>query len=64
MKQALRGVGETLRCSVGLAPNRYLAKLASDMMMTCPRICARWNVNVAQPFAWPSYLASTSVRWL
>jgi len=32
LKQALRGVGETLRCSVGLAPNRYLAKLASDMM--------------------------------
>ena len=23
--------GETLRCSVGLAPNRYLAKIASDM---------------------------------
>lgn len=32
MKQAIRGVGETLRCSIGLAPNRYLAKLASDMM--------------------------------
>lgn len=32
MKQALRSVGETLRCSIGLAPNRYLAKLASDMM--------------------------------
>lgn len=25
-------MGETLRCSIGLAPNRYLAKLASDMM--------------------------------
>src|SRR5271165_4835299 len=24
-------VGSTLRCSVGLAPNRYLAKIASDM---------------------------------
>ncbi len=32
MKQAIRGVGKTLRCSIGLAPNRYLAKLASDMM--------------------------------
>ena len=32
MKDALRGVGDTLRCSVGLAPNRYLAKLASDML--------------------------------
>lgn len=31
IKQALRGVGETLRCSIGLAPNRYLAKVASDM---------------------------------
>jgi DNA polymerase IV len=29
---ALRGVGDTLRCSVGLAPNRYVAKLASDML--------------------------------
>jgi DNA polymerase-4 len=26
-----RDVGSTLRCSVGLAPNRYLAKIASDM---------------------------------
>lgn len=24
-------VGETLRCSIGLGPNRYLAKIASDM---------------------------------
>lgn len=32
MKEAIRRVGETLRCSVGLAPNRYLAKLASDML--------------------------------
>lgn len=31
LKQELRGVGETLRCSIGLAPNRYLAKVASDM---------------------------------
>jgi len=31
VKQAVRGVGETLRCSVGLAPSRYLAKVASDM---------------------------------
>ncbi len=26
-----RDAGETLRCSIGLAPNRYLAKIASDM---------------------------------
>jgi DNA polymerase-4 len=32
LKTAIRSVGETLRCSVGLAPNRYLAKLASDML--------------------------------
>ncbi len=32
IKEAIRSVGETLRCSVGLAPNRYLAKLASDML--------------------------------
>jgi len=31
VKQAVRGVGESLRCSVGLAPNRFLAKVASDM---------------------------------
>jgi DNA polymerase-4 len=31
VKQAIRGVGETLRCSVGLAPNRFLAKVASNM---------------------------------
>ncbi|MFT4113080.1 DNA polymerase Y family protein [Silvibacterium sp.] len=32
IKQVLREqVGETLRCSIGLAPNRYLAKIASDM---------------------------------
>ncbi|MGH9466066.1 MAG: DNA polymerase Y family protein, partial [Terriglobales bacterium] len=31
VKQAVRGVGETLTCSIGLAPNRYLAKVASDM---------------------------------
>ena len=31
IKAAVRSVGETLRCSVGLAPNRYLAKIASDM---------------------------------
>ena len=32
IKQAIReDVGETLRCSIGLAPNRYLAKIASDM---------------------------------
>jgi DNA polymerase-4 len=24
-------VGETMRCSIGMAPNRYLAKIASDM---------------------------------
>ena len=32
IKQAIQDdVGETLRCSVGMAPNRYLAKIASDM---------------------------------
>lgn len=32
VKQAIRQqVGSTLRCSVGLATNRYLAKIASDM---------------------------------
>jgi DNA polymerase IV len=32
VKEAVRTqVGSTLRCSVGLAPNRYLAKIASDM---------------------------------
>jgi DNA polymerase-4 len=31
IKQALRTVGDTLRCSVGLAPNRYLSKIASDL---------------------------------
>jgi DNA polymerase-4 len=32
IKQAIQAdVGETLRCSIGMAPNRYLAKIASDM---------------------------------
>ncbi|MGH9487262.1 MAG: DNA polymerase Y family protein [Terriglobales bacterium] len=31
VKQAVHGVGEGLTCSIGLAPNRYLAKVASDM---------------------------------
>ena len=32
VKQAIKDdVGETLRCSIGMAPNRYLAKIASDM---------------------------------
>lgn len=31
VKNAIREVGDTLRCSIGLAPNRYLAKVASDM---------------------------------
>lgn len=32
IKQAIKDkVGQTLRCSVGLGPNRYLAKIASDM---------------------------------
>src|SRR6201987_4478408 len=32
IKQAIyRNVGEVLRCSIGMAPNRYLAKIASDM---------------------------------
>jgi len=31
VKDAIRGVGKTLRCSIGLAPNRFLAKVASNM---------------------------------
>jgi DNA polymerase IV len=31
VKQAIYSVGDTLRCSVGLAPNRFLAKVASDL---------------------------------
>ena len=31
VKAAVRKVGSTLRCSVGLATNRYLSKVASDM---------------------------------
>jgi len=32
IKQAIyKNVGEALRCSIGMAPNRYLAKIASDM---------------------------------
>jgi DNA polymerase-4 len=32
VKQAIKSkVGDSLRCSVGLAPNRYLSKVASDM---------------------------------
>jgi DNA polymerase IV len=31
VKDAVRKVGSTLRCSVGLATNRYLSKVASDM---------------------------------
>lgn len=32
IKVAIReNVGSTIRCSIGLAPNRYLAKIASDM---------------------------------
>jgi DNA polymerase IV len=32
IKQAIKDdVGETLRCSIGMTPNRYLAKIASDM---------------------------------
>ncbi len=32
IKQAIyHNVGEALRCSIGMAPNRYLAKIASDM---------------------------------
>jgi DNA polymerase-4 len=32
IKQAIYSdVGEALRCSIGMAPNRYLAKIASDM---------------------------------
>ena len=32
IKQVIKDdVGETLRCSIGMAPNRYLAKIASDM---------------------------------
>lgn len=31
VKQAIRSVGKTLRCSVGLAPNRFLAKIGSNL---------------------------------
>jgi DNA polymerase IV len=31
IKCALSDVGATLRCSIGLAPNRYLSKVAADM---------------------------------
>ena len=31
VKQAIHSVGETLHCSVGLAPNRFLAKIASNL---------------------------------
>ncbi len=31
IKSALRRVGDTLRCSIGLAPNRYLAKIAAEV---------------------------------
>jgi DNA polymerase-4 len=31
IKKSLRAVGETLRCSIGLAPNRYLGKVAADV---------------------------------
>ncbi len=31
VKQAIYSVGDTLRCSVGLAHNRFLAKVASDL---------------------------------
>ncbi len=32
IKQSIyRNAGEALRCSIGMAPNRYLAKIASDM---------------------------------
>jgi DNA polymerase IV len=31
IKQALRNVGVALRCSIGLAPNSYLAKTAADL---------------------------------
>ena len=32
IKLSVKNVGETLRCSIGIAPNRLLAKVASDMM--------------------------------
>ncbi len=31
VKQAIRSVGDTLCCSIGLAPNRFLAKVGSNM---------------------------------
>lgn len=31
IKQSIREVGTSLRCSIGLAPNRLLAKIAADM---------------------------------
>ena len=47
VKQAIRGVGDTLRCSIGLAPNRFLAKVGSNMkkpdglVTLIPRCCFR-----------------------
>ncbi|MBI1368642.1 MAG: DNA polymerase [Planctomycetes bacterium] len=32
VKAAIRRVGEALRCSIGIAPNAWLAKVASDMV--------------------------------
>ena len=33
IKRAIRGrVGETMRCSIGIAPNKFLAKVGTDMM--------------------------------
>ncbi|MEK6397796.1 MAG: DNA polymerase [Terriglobus sp.] len=31
IKREVRAVGSTLRCSIGIAPNRFLAKIATDM---------------------------------
>jgi len=54
IKQAIKDdVGETLRCSIGMAPNRYLAKIASDMQKptgssgSCRRNCrARSPISI------------------
>src|SRR6185437_6694085 len=44
IKASIReNVGSTLRCSIGLAPNRYLAKIASDMEhFPAPAPSATW----------------------
>ncbi len=48
-------VGSTLRCSIGLGPNRYLAKIASDMMKPD-------GLTVIRPCDLPDILLSLKLR--